>query len=63
VHYLLETIRIRMRIKQSDPNPYNLEKHDPIRIKVKKQDPDPYQKGLDSKHWFFVNWMDKFSAA
>jgi hypothetical protein len=35
-------VRIRICIKQSDPDPYPIE----------KQDPDPYQRGLDPKHWF-----------
>jgi hypothetical protein len=28
-HYLFETIRIRIRIKQSDADPYQMEKQDP----------------------------------
>ncbi len=39
-HYLFETARIRIRIKQSDPDPFQSE----------KQDPDPYKKGLDPQH-------------
>jgi hypothetical protein len=37
--------RIRIRIKQSDPNPYQIEKPHPDRYQSEKQDPDPYQKG------------------
>ena len=38
---VFETVRIRIHIKQLDPDPYQNE----------KQDPDPYQKGLDPQHW------------
>jgi hypothetical protein len=40
VHFLFETARIRIRIKQSDPDPYQ----------IGKQDPVPYQKGPDLQH-------------
>jgi hypothetical protein len=40
VLYPFETVRIRICIKQSDPDPYQIE----------KQDPD--QTGLDSQHCF-----------
>jgi hypothetical protein len=43
--------RIRIRIKQSDPNPYQFEKQDPDPDQCEKQDPDPYQKGPDPQHW------------
>ncbi len=61
--YLLETVRIRIRIKQSDPDPYQIEKQDPDPYQSEKQDPDPYQsekqdpdpyqKGLDPQHWLW----------
>jgi hypothetical protein len=50
VHYLLETLRIRIRIKQSDPGPYQIEKQDPDPYRSKKRDSDPHQKGLDPQH-------------
>ncbi len=47
IHYLFEIVRIRIRIKQSDPDLYKIEKQDPdlyqiesrirIRIKVKSR--------------------------
>jgi hypothetical protein len=42
-------VRIQICIKQSDPDPYQIEKQD--RYRSEKQDPDPYQKGLDPQHW------------
>jgi hypothetical protein len=52
LHYLFEMARIRIRIKQSDPDPYQIEMQDPdpVRNKSEKQDPDPDQKGLDPQH-------------
>jgi hypothetical protein len=49
ITYLFETVRIRIRIKWSDPDPYQIEKQDPYpdTYQSEKQDPDPYQKGLD----------------
>jgi hypothetical protein len=54
VHYLFETVRIRIRIKQSDPDPYQIEKQDTDKdpYQSEKQGPDPDQKGLDLQHWF-----------
>ncbi len=48
----LEMVRIRFRIKQSDPDPCQNEKQDPDLgpYQSEKQDPDPYQKGLDPQH-------------
>jgi hypothetical protein len=47
-------VGIRIRINQSDPDPYEIEKQDPDRepdrYQSEKQDPDPYQKGLDTHH-------------
>jgi hypothetical protein len=45
--------RIRICIKQSDPDPYQIEKNypDPDRYQSEKQDPDPYPKRLDPQHW------------
>ncbi len=48
--YLFETVRIRIRIKQSDPDSYKMEKQDPDPYQSEKQDPDPYQKCLDPQH-------------
>ncbi len=53
---LFETVRIRIRIKKSDPDPYQIEKQkqdpDLNRYQSEKQDldPYPYQKGLDPQH-------------
>jgi hypothetical protein len=62
VHYLFATVRIR--IKQSDPDLYQIEKQDPDLYQSEKQDPEPYQsekegpdlylKGLDPQHWLQV---------
>jgi hypothetical protein len=45
---------MRIRIKQSDPDPYQTEKQDPDPYQKEKQeqdpDPDPYQNGLGSQH-------------
>jgi hypothetical protein len=48
--YLFETARIRIhkRIKQSYPDPYQIEKQDPDPLQSEKQDLD--QKGLDPQH-------------
>jgi hypothetical protein len=54
VHNLFETVRIWIRIKQSDPDPDQIEKKDPDWYQSEKQDPDPYQKGLDLQHWLTV---------
>ncbi len=43
-------MRIRIRIKQSDPD--QIEKQDPDRYQSDKQHPDPYTKDLDPQHWF-----------
>jgi hypothetical protein len=43
-------IRIRMCIKQSNPDPYQIKKKDPDQYQSEKQDPDPYQKGLDPQY-------------
>ncbi len=51
-------MRIRIRVKQSDPyqsekhdlDPYQSEKHDSDPYQSDKQDPDPYQNGLDPQH-------------
>jgi hypothetical protein len=47
--YLFETVRIRIHIKQSDPD--QIENQDMDRYQSEKQDLDPYQKGLDPQHW------------
>ncbi len=39
-----------VRIKQSDPESYYIEKQDPYPYQSDKQDTDPYQKGLDLQH-------------
>jgi hypothetical protein len=44
-------VRIWIRIKHSDPEPYQIEKRDPDRYQSEKQDPDPYQRGLDQQNW------------
>jgi hypothetical protein len=44
----IEMVRIRIRIKQSDLDPYQIE----------KQDPAPYQKGLDPQHWFISTHLN-----
>ncbi len=56
VHYLFETVRIRIRIhiKQADPDPCQIEMQDPDPYQSEKQEPDPYQKGLDPQHWFQI---------
>jgi hypothetical protein len=46
-----KTVRIRIRVKQSNPGPYQIEKQDPDLNKREKKDPDPHQKGLDPQHW------------
>ncbi len=58
VHYLFETVRIRIRfrIKQPDPDPYQIEKQDPDPYQSEKQDPD--QKCLDPKHCCSENRED-----
>ncbi len=43
----LKRVRIRIRIKKSDTDPYQSEKQDPYQSE--KQDPD--QNGLDPQHW------------
>ncbi len=43
--------RIRIHIKQSDPDLYQIEKQDPDPYQSEKQDPDLYQKSLDPQHW------------
>jgi hypothetical protein len=43
-------IRIRIRNKQSDPDPNQIKRQDPY--KSEKLDPDPFQKGLDPQDWF-----------
>jgi hypothetical protein len=48
VHYLFETVRFWIRIKQ--PDPCQIKKQDPDRYQSDEQDPDPYQKGLDPQH-------------
>ncbi len=52
IHYLFETVRTRIRIKQPDPDPYQIGKQDPDPYQSEKQDPDPdpYQKGLHPQH-------------
>ncbi len=47
-----EMVTIRIRIKQFDPDPYQIEKPDPYQSD--KQDPDPEQKGLNPRHCFCV---------
>ncbi len=37
----------RIRIKQSDPDPYQIEKQDPDPVLYQTEKQDPYQKGLD----------------
>ncbi len=55
MHYLFETLRIWIHaIKQSDPDPYQIEKQNLDQYQSEKQDPDPYQKGLDPQHWYEV---------
>jgi hypothetical protein len=51
VHYFFETVRIRIRIKLSDPDPYLSEKSDPNPCQSEKPDLDPYQNGLDSQQY------------
>jgi hypothetical protein len=58
VLYLFERVRIRIHIKQSDPDPYQIEKQDPDQYQSEKQDPDQYQKGLDPQHWAQVSITD-----
>jgi hypothetical protein len=36
--YLFKTVRIRICIKQSDPNPYQIEKQDTDQYQIEKQD-------------------------
>ncbi len=60
VHYLFETVRIRIQIsiKQSDPDPYKIEKQDPDPYRSEKHDPDPDLKGLDPQHCFAaLKWI------
>ncbi len=52
VHYRFEMVRIHVRIKQSDPDPYQIDKQDLNPYQSEKQDLDPYQKGLDPQHCF-----------
>ncbi len=47
-HYFFETVRIQIRIKQSDPDLYQIEKLYPDPYQSEKQDPD--QRGLDPQH-------------
>jgi hypothetical protein len=42
VQYLFETARIRIRIKQSDPD--QIENQDPDPFQSEQQDPDPHHK-------------------
>jgi hypothetical protein len=42
--YLFETVRIRIHIKHSDPDPYQIEKQDPDPYQSEKQDPGPVSK-------------------
>ncbi len=44
-------VRIRIRIKWTDPDPYQIEKQDPDLYKSEKQDPKPHKKGLYPQHW------------
>jgi hypothetical protein len=46
----LETAKIQIYIKQSDPDPYQIENRDPDPYQSEKPDPD--QKGLNPQHWF-----------
>jgi hypothetical protein len=46
--YLFEMVRIWIRIKQSDSDPYKIGKPDPYQSE--KKDPDPYQNGLVPQH-------------
>ncbi len=43
-------VKIWIRIKRSDPHPYQIEQHDPDPYQSEKKDPDPDQKGLDPQH-------------
>jgi hypothetical protein len=43
-------VRIRIRIKQLDLDPYQIGQQDPDPYQTEKQDPDPYQIGLDPQH-------------
>ncbi len=40
VHYLFELVRIQIRIKQSDPDSYRIEKHNRYPYQSEKHDPD-----------------------
>ncbi len=63
-------VRTWIRIKQSDPDPYQIEKQDQDqnqdRYQSEKQDPDPYQKGLgcllircstEQRHVWILQWQ------
>jgi hypothetical protein len=45
-------VKIWIRIKQSDPDQYQIEKQDPDPYQSEKQAPDPHQKSLVLQHWF-----------
>jgi hypothetical protein len=47
-------LRIRTRIKQLDPDQYQIETQDPDPYQNEKQDPDPYQKGMDPQNWLLL---------
>jgi hypothetical protein len=44
-------IRIRFRIKQPNPDQYQVGKQDPDPYQSEKHDRDPCQKGLDPQQW------------
>jgi hypothetical protein len=50
IHYLFKTARIRIRIRQSYPDQYQIEKQDLDLYQIEKQNPDPYIKYLDPQH-------------
>jgi hypothetical protein len=50
VHYIFETIRIRIRVRKWDPIPYQSKKCDPDPDRNEKPDPEPYKNVLDPQH-------------
>ncbi len=47
-------------MKESDLDPYQIEKQDPDRYQSEKQDPDTDQKDLHPQYWLNEVWLDTF---
>jgi hypothetical protein len=50
-------LRIQIHIKESDPDPYQSEKHDPDPYQSEKHDPDPFQSEKNYPDLYKMVWI------